>query len=121
MNSEIELEFFKRFIAKNRRDRFVWNLRRHKIFDDLRDTRHFDDKKLSEVDEPKDVVKFLESNRVAKDIYIISSDEDRDGYTVSIDELSNPDFWSPEEILGYCPTRKVGFFRNHEYWHFLLK
>ena len=125
MDLEIETAFFKRFIAKNRKDRFVWNLasakRRDKIFEDLRDTRHFDDSKITQVECSDDVVKFLRDNRITKSIYIISSDEDLDGREISIGQMMEPKFWMPEEILGFCKEANVGFFKNHEEWYFLLK
>ena len=125
MDTELEIQIFKIFIAKNRQDRFEWNLssakRRTKIFDDLRDTRHFDESKLTEVDGADSILDFLKSKNVTKKIYIVSSDEDLDGKTVTIDRLKETDFWESQEIVGYSKAAKVGFFKNHEDWFYLIK
>lgn len=125
MNVDLEIEFFQRFIASSRRDRFKWHVsnpkRRDKIFADLRDTRHFNQSKLSQVDCSDDVVEFLKANQVSKEIYVISTDENLDGKLVSIQRLGEFEFWMPGEVIGYCKNAKVGFFKNHEEWFYLLQ
>ena len=124
MNQEIEKELFSQFIASNRKDRFLWHVeskkRREKIFDDLRDIRHFNENKCKEVESPEDIINYFKSKIKAKNLYIISSDEDYDGKEITISELENNDFWQSNEIIGYDIKSKKGFFVNHESWFYIL-
>lgn len=122
MNSELEKEIVSKFIAPNRKDRFLWNLgspkRRNKIFDDLRDTRHFKEGLCNEVDGPEEVLKHLGVN--SGEIYVISSETKYDGKQVDLRELEKIEFWEAEEIIGYDSKSKKGFFVNHESWFFTI-
>lgn len=117
MNQAMEIELFTQFIAKHR---VASPKRRNKIFADLRDTRYFDDAKCKEVASPQDIIDFLRSKAKTKRLYLICSSKDYDGQEVTLDALDNDAFWLAEEILGYDPALKRGFFVNHEGWYYVL-
>ncbi len=125
VNLEIERELFRQFIASNRIDRYLWHLenekRRDRIFGDLRDTSYFNQKKITEVESEKEIFEFLRDRNIDKEIYLICSEEEIDGSLVHLSELDDQRYWSAEEILGYSRDQKVGFFKNHEWWFYILK
>jgi len=53
-------------------------------------------------------------------VYVISSDADDDGTEQVLESFINTKLWQTEEVLGYCRKSKVGFFKNHEGWFYLL-
>jgi hypothetical protein len=125
MDTELEIEMFKFMISRNRCERFQWHVsskkRRNKIFDDLRDIRYFDKSKVVEVSGPQDVLQFLKENKATNEIYIISSESEIDGEFVTVSIMAKNDFWASEEIIGFNEAARVGFFKNHEDWYYVIK
>ncbi|WP_339683477.1 hypothetical protein [Gimesia maris] len=128
MNLQRERELFQRFLRKEKVDRFVWMLespkRRNKIFDDLRDIRYFDEKSCEELTNqeksPATIIERLKNLGVKSVVYIISDDDDFDGTEQDLEPFINAKLWHTEEVLGYCSKSKVGFFKNHEGWFYIL-
>ncbi len=128
MDLQLEIEIFKRFLQKEKVERFLWMLespqRRQRIFDDLRDVRYFDMKMCQELTGqdkmPLVIIERLKTLGVKDTIYTISSDEEYDGTSQALEPLINEKLSHIEEVIGYCRKSKVGFFKNHEDWFYLL-
>lgn len=128
MNLQLERELFQRFLHKDKVDRFLWLLespkRRNRIFDDLRDIRYFDEKSCEELTSqdksPAIIIERLKKLGVKNVVYIISDDDDLDGTEQNLESFIKAKLWQTEEVLGYCRKSKVGFFKNHEGWFYIL-
>ncbi len=129
MNLEIEKEIFKQFLDKDRKKRFLWMIespkRRDRIFEDLRDERYFDENSIHEVEGAekftKPIIKRLKSLGMGRNIYVICSDDEHDGTQQEMSPFIEEYLWGIDEIIGYCSKSKVGFFKNHEDWFFILR
>ncbi|HCO22690.1 hypothetical protein [Gimesia maris] len=128
MDLQLEQELYQRFLQKEKVARFLWMLespeRRSRIFEDLRDVRYFDEKSYEELTgqdkSPTMIIDRLKNLGVMSVIYIISSNEDDDGTEQVLEPYINTKIWQTEEVIGYCRKSKVGFFKNHEGWFYLL-
>ncbi len=128
MDLQLEQELYQRFLQKEKVARFLWMLespeRRSRIFEDLRDVRYFDEKSYEELTgqdkSPTMIIDRLKNLGVMSVIYIISSNEDDDGTEQVLEPYINAKLWHTEEVLGYCSKSKVGFFKNHEGWFYIL-
>ncbi|MCA9006508.1 MAG: hypothetical protein KDA70_14650 [Planctomycetaceae bacterium] len=128
MDLQLERELYERFLHKEKVDRFLWMLkspeRRERIFDELRDTRYFNEESYEELSgqdkNPTMIIDRLKKLGVRNLVYVISSDDDDDGTEQVLEPFINTKIWQTEEVLGYCKKSKVGFFKNHEGWFYLL-
>ncbi|MCA9020959.1 MAG: hypothetical protein KDA74_12505 [Planctomycetaceae bacterium] len=128
MDLQLERELYERFLHKEKVDRFLWMLkspeRRERIFDELRDTRYFNEESYEELSgqdkNPTMIIDRLKKLGVRNLVYVISSDADDDGTEQVLEPFINTKIWQTEEVLGYCKKSKVGFFKNHEGWFYLL-
>jgi hypothetical protein len=129
MNFELEKDIVTRFIDKKRQGRFLWLIespkRRHRIFDDLRDTRYFDKRYTHEITGPEKftgpLIKTLTGLGVKGSIYIICSESEYDGTYQDMAGFLQSHLWDIEEIVGFSEVSKIGFFKNHEDWFYILQ
>ena len=129
MNTELEKQIVENFIQRKRQDRFLWMIESSKrwkrIFDDLRDTRYFEERATEELSGQEKfsgpIVRKLKSLGIRESIYLICSEEDLDGTFQSTEEFIEDHLWEVEEVIGYCPISKIGFFKNHEAWFYILR
>ena len=125
---EIEQTLIELFVQKKKQTRFIERLgsskQRPKIWADLRDTRYLDPHCLTAIANSDkqcvEIVKRLESIGMSQKVYLMSSDEDIDGKSMALKEIIST-IWQIEEVIGFCQSSKLGFFKNHEDEFYILQ
>ena len=127
VNNEILMRVIKLFVVKEKQIRFLEFIESRKRYDDFLDELLNDPRNLKRdciIEIPNNeqsreiIAKKLRQLGAGKKAYLISNDDEIDGYIGDLEEVIA---LAQIEGLIYCLESNLGYYEGHENWRYILR